>query len=76
MKNARTIGLLGAIACTVALFAGCATDEAATTKDGATCSEAAAACSTEGKMSCSTEKSCSEKAAKSCCSESKDAAKN
>lgn len=72
MKNARTIGLFGALACTIAMFAGCATDEAATATcaDGATCSEATT-CSGEAKTAC-----CAEKADKACCSEKKAAQQN
>jgi len=73
MKNARTIGFL-ALACSVAFFAGCATDEAATCSDGA-CADKAASCS-ESAGSCSESKaSCTDKAAGSCCPD-KAAAQN
>ncbi len=59
MKNARTIGfgILAAVACTLAFAGGCATDEAATTKEG--CSEGATCAE---KTAC-----CQEKAASECC---------
>jgi hypothetical protein len=68
MKNARTLAFLGALACSAAALVGCASDEAATCSDSASCSDKAATCSDA--------KSCSDGAAGKCCSESKDAAKN
>jgi hypothetical protein len=66
MKNARTIGfgLFAALACTLAFAGGCASDEAATCKEGA-CSDSAATCSEKS--------ACSEKAASECCASKKAA---
>jgi hypothetical protein len=76
MKNARTIGfgILAAVACTLALAGGCATDEAATCTEGA-CSESATCAE---KSACSEKAACSDKAASECCKNAaaKDAAKN
>ena len=75
MKKTRTIGfgILGALACTLALAGGCATDEATTCKEGSCGDSSAACCSGKDKS----DGCCKDKAAgATTTTPSKDAAKN